>query len=103
MTREVQLPDLSPLVFSQIVYFTLLGRLVWVLRPNCVDEVFSSKFKSAVQMRKLVTGPSVPHTSSFLQLVSHLINNEALIRNYSPDLVFSLLSTNNENFVLDLD
>ena len=50
-----------------------------------------------------MTRASIVHKSSFLNLISTLINHIALIRKYRSNVIFLFLSSDEENFILSLD
>jgi|688.fasta_scaffold278003_2 hypothetical protein len=56
-----------------------------------------------MEVRQLVTSPSVLHASSALHFVSLLVNQKTFIRHDSADLIFFLFATYEKDFVLSLD
>jgi hypothetical protein len=51
MAAMVQLSNLGPLVFSDVVNFALFRSVVRVLAAHSIDVVFSFVVKSSVEMR----------------------------------------------------
>ena len=103
MSALIQLANLSPFVFRNVVNFTLLGSLIWVFGTNSEHKVFGLVFKPLVKVGQLVAWSAVLHAGSALDFVSLLINQEALIWHNSANLILLLLTTNKEYLILCLN
>ena len=74
-----QITDLEPLILGNIIDLTLLGRLIWILGSNSVNEILGLVIKLSVQVRQLMTSSRVDHVGSFDDLVFLLVDLETFI------------------------
>ena len=103
MTGLGHFSDLGPLVLGNLIHFALLGCLVGVLGPSSEQKVLGLVLKPLVQVGQLVARAAVLHRGTLLSLVSLLVDNEALVGDDGTNLILFLLSTHEEDLVVDLD
>ena len=88
MASVVQLSDLIPLVFSDVVDLSLARNFVRVLAANRVDVILGLVFLSSVEVSELVTALSILHRGSLLHFVGLLIQDKRVVCKNSPYLIF---------------
>ena len=90
----VQITNLTPMVFCNVINFALLRCVVRVLRAHSVDVIFSFEFKSPVQMSQLVTAFAHMHGCSLLNFKCLLVKNETIRTDNDPYLGLFSFSAN---------
>ena len=103
MARLVELADLLPFVFGQVVYFTLLCGVVGVLGTDCEKVVLGLVLHALVEVGKLMARASILHVGPALHLIGCFVNHKAIRSNDRSDVVFLLLASDAEDFVVNLD
>ena len=103
MAWLIQLSYLLPFILCNIVDFAFLGSIVWVLWTDGEEIILCLIIHSFVQMCQLVSRSSVLHVCSTLNIIRGFIDNKAVSCHDCPDIVFFFLTSNAENFVLNLD
>ena len=78
----LQIANISPLVFRDIVHLALLGGLIWIFRADGVNEIFGLEVELPVKVGQLVARSGTAHEGSLLHLVGLLVDHIALIREH---------------------
>ena len=102
MSRLGQIGDFMPLIFRDVVDFTLLTCRIRVLATDRIDIVLRFEVKFAVQVNELMTASGMVHRCSNLDLILVFIDNEALFAEDATDLIFFLLTSDKEDLILSL-
>ena len=92
-----------PFVLGQVVHFTLLCGVVWVLGPDGEQVVLGLVLHALVEVGKLVARATILHMGPALHLVGCFVNHKAIGGNDRSDVVFLLFASDAEDLVLDLD
>lgn len=79
MSRLLQVTNIGPFVFGDIIHLTSFTRLIRILATNCINEILGFKFKFSVKMSQLMSTPWMIHEGSLLNSIGLLVDNIAFI------------------------
>ena len=103
MSGLLQVANFCPLVFRNVVHFAFFWCLIGILWADCINEILGFVIKFSVEMRQLMTWSCIIHEGLLFNLIGQLIDDPALIWEHASDIVFLLLSSDEEYFILTLD
>jgi len=103
VTSEVKLSNFVPFVLCDIINLALATDVVGVLATNSINVIFRTEVESPVEMRKLVTTFSILHGSAAVNFVSLFVQDQRVVSDDCPNLIFFQFSTDDEYLVLGLN
>ena len=103
VTGVVKVTDFNPSILRNIISFAFLRGFIGVLRADSINVVLGLILKLAVQVSQLMARSRILHCCTRNHFICLFIYHIGLSGIDALDLIFTLLTTDDENLILCLN